>query len=247
MNKPRDKIGDPILSSNVSKNLDKSAPEVHSIEQNQTFGEQSTNRGYDYTQPNQWSNLQPLDQDEIKKFKTSEELISNYLQWGKMDADLVDGFRQSVAIYGERYVADLGRSLAKLHQTDISQKADAERVIENIDILGYFALTDMPAAQQVVEHLALRPVEWNNEGQIKDALQAVVTFEAFDLYARRFPKKSLDFIKTIDHVNRPAYFTHYAYGRKLAGISMESIDQELRLEFGSPELAILKTNKGSIQ
>jgi hypothetical protein len=86
--------------------------------------------------------------------------------------------------------------------------------------------------------MAKRPISWNDAGQLLNPVEANITFEMFDLFAKQRPTEAVAHISTIEKKHRQAYFTHYAYGRKLAGRTMEEIDIELRAVFGSPELAL---------
>ncbi len=182
-----------------------------------------------------WDAFAPLDDDEKAAFNQVEEQIQKYLTWGHMDAAAIPAFRQTLFRLGERGVADLGRRLSALSTSDVGSKEDAARIIQEIDLFSYLTSVDFPLAHQIIQTLATRPVRWNDEGKMINGLEATITFEAFDLYARAKPSEALRYIDSIAPRYQPAYLTHFAYGRRLAGVSTEAIDHELRLVF--PHLA----------
>lgn len=185
-----------------------------------------------------WDYHQPLTKSEKEEFKKAEAQVQKFLTWGKMDPEAVPAFRQTLFKMGDRAIADLARGLSQITKDDIHDKASAEAIVHKIDALGYFANSQNPLAADSAAYLAKRPITWNENGELLNPVEANITFEMFDLFARYRPGEAAQFIKTIDKKHRAGYFTHYAYGRKLAGRTMEEIDQELRNVFGSPELAL---------
>lgn len=185
-----------------------------------------------------WDSYKPLSEAEAEEFAAVETQIRKYLTWGHMDPEEVAVFRQTLFKLGDRAIADLARDLAQLTQRDIPDKAAAEEFIHKIDALGYFADSTNSLAFDAIKALATRPVTWDQSGELVNPLEANITFEMFDLFARFRPEQAAQFIMGIEKQHRVAYFTHYAYGRKLAGKTLEDIDQELKKVFGSPELAL---------
>ncbi|MDQ3232215.1 MAG: hypothetical protein M3Q07_10375 [Pseudobdellovibrionaceae bacterium] len=185
-----------------------------------------------------WDYHQPLTADEKKEFERVETQVQKFLTWGEMDPEDVPEFRQTLFKMGDRAIADLARGLSQLTSDDIKDKATAQEIVRQIDQLAYFARTENPLAHDSIKALALRPVSWTPEGQLVNAVEANITLEAFDIYSQYHPIQALGHIQTIDKKYRPAFFTRYAYGRKLAGRTMEDIDLELKNVFGSPELAL---------
>ena len=155
-----------------------------------------------------------------------------------MDEDAVPKFRTILFKIGERAVAELARDLSQVKKDDIKDKEDAEEVVYKLDQIAYFARSNNPIAHASIKELALRPVSWNPNGELINPIEANISFEMFDIYSQYQPAAAMAFIGTIDKKYRPAYFTRYAYGRKLAGKTLEEIDQELKNVFGSPELAL---------
>ncbi len=185
-----------------------------------------------------WDFHEPLTADEKKEFEAAEAQVRKFLTWGKMDPEAVPAFRQTLFKMGDRAIADLARGLSQITKDEITSKTDAEAVVHRIDALGYFANSENPLAADSVAHLAKRPITWNENGKLANPVEANITFEMFDIFARFRPSDAAEFISTIDKKHRSGYFTRYAYGRKLAGKTMDEIDQELRAVFGSPDLAL---------
>lgn len=184
-----------------------------------------------------WDRYPPLTEDEKRVFRPAEAQIRQFLMWGASDAGSIDEFRKILFLLGDKAVADIGRSLFYVNETVVQNKRDSDNLIEKIDMLGYFCISNFPLAHSVLESLATRDVTWNSQNNLENPLQAAITFEAFDLYAKYHPDRALELITKVRKQWRTAYFTHYAYGRRLVGKTMNDIDQELRNVFGSPELA----------
>lgn len=184
-----------------------------------------------------WAPYAPLDEDERAAFRLVLEQIEKYQEWGAMDAALIPQFRQLLFQFGSRALADLGRRLAAIDAAAIETHADAAAIIDDLDTLAYFTRASFPLAHEIVRSFATRPIAWDQSGQLLDPLAALVTLEAFDLYARDNPTAARGYIKSIAPAHRAAYFTHFAYGRRLAGRTMQDIDRELRFAFKSPAAA----------
>lgn len=187
---------------------------------------------------NPWDYHAPLSVEEKREFELVEAQIHKFLTWGKMDPNSVTTFRQILFKIGDRAIADIARELSNVTKEEIRDKNDAEGIVHKIDALAYFANSQNPLGADSVASLAKRPITWNDAGELINPVEANITFEMFDIFARVRPDEALQFIKNIDKKQRTAYFTHYAYGRKLAGKTMEEIDLELREVFGSPDLAL---------
>ncbi len=185
-----------------------------------------------------WDYYQPLSADEKMEFEAAEAQVEKFLTWGRMDPEAVPAFRQTLFKMGDRAIADLARGLSEITEEDIANKADAESIIHKVDALAYFANSNNPLAADSVEFMAKRPIVWNGSNEIQNPVEANITFEMFDIFSCYRPEKAAQFITTVDKKYRQGYFTHYAYGRKLAGKTMDEIDNELRTVFGSPELAL---------
>jgi hypothetical protein len=187
---------------------------------------------------NPWDPHQPLSAAENEEFEMVRIQVQKYLAWGKMDPEAIPVFRQTLFKLGDRAVAQLARELSQLSKESIKDKRDAETVVQKLDELAYFAASSHPLAGDSIAALAKRPVSWNDHGELQNPVEANITFEMFDIFAKLRPMEASNFIVSIDKKHRAAYFTRYAYGRKLAGKNLDDIDTELKLVFGSVELAL---------
>ncbi len=185
-----------------------------------------------------WDLFPALTEEERRAFALVEEQIARFNSWGSIDQELSDEFQQILFRLGDRGIASIASKLYNLRPEDVQSEADAAAVLLDIDALAYFAKAKSNIAQDSIRELALTSIVWNQAGKLVDPIRATLAFEMFDIYSQYHPEAALHFIATIQKQHRSAYFTHYAYGRRLAGESLEAIDQEIRAVFLSPELAL---------
>lgn len=178
-----------------------------------------------------WPQLAPLTDLEANQFKFVEAAISHYLEWGKMSPGTTEQFRSIMWQLGERAAAQYGRSLNSLRNAAVDQSR-AEKAIDQIDMLAYFATAGQPTAYDAIQMLASRPIGWDASGTPKDWTAATITLEAFDVLAKIAPHKAAGIANQSPPDHRVAYITHYIYGRKLAGKISEDIKTEVAQTFG---------------
>jgi hypothetical protein len=173
-----------------------------------------------------------LSDSERERLDFVQTRISQYLRWGRIDPEDEAPLRAVLIELGDRLIADVARSLGAASSTDIDTEGEARDVIAKIDLLAYLAASHAPLARETVMRLATRPVEWGEDGKLRDPAAAAVTFEAFDTLARLEPDVAAAHAARQPEEHRRGYVVHYVYGRRLAGRPDGDIAQDISLRFG---------------
>ncbi len=177
----------------------------------------------------------PLSKEELEKFKVVPQQIVKYFDWGKMDDDQIEAFRQNMWDFGDRGIATLSNELDKV--SSAKEKLDANRakeLISYIDFLRY--LSQSPGqgslAKQAVEKLATRPIVWDDEGKMTDPQKSGITLECFQLYSSIKTAAAERFVSELDDEKKPTYIYNYIVGRKLGGAQQNAAIAHAKVIFG---------------
>lgn len=182
--------------------------------------------------PLSWRDLPPLSEQEKRDFAEVEAQVSRFKSWGKIDPSKVDEFRRGLWLLGDRGVADATKRLLAVRRDEVTNHDEAERVIEELDTIGYLADLKRPVALSALENLAGRKIERDDSGAAKDGLAATVTLEAYDLLAKAAPERAFAVVQRLETSQWEPFVLHYIYGRRLAGLSEDQIKAEVLSTFG---------------
>jgi hypothetical protein len=179
-----------------------------------------------------------LSDTERERLDFVQTRISQYLRWGRIEAEDDAALRAALIDLGDRLIADVARSLDAASSKEIDAEGEARDVVGKLDLLAYLAASRAPLAREAVTRLATRQVEWSDDGKLRDPAAAAVTFEAFDTLARLEPDVAAAHAARQPAAQRRGYVVHYVYGRRLAGRPDGEIAQDISLRFG-PEWSAL--------
>lgn len=174
-----------------------------------------------------WPDLEPLSEAEVESYQVVPDQIQRYLNWGKMDVDAIDGFRQAVYDFKARGIADTARHLRDLDATNVGGEAGAKAAVVKLDLLGYFAENNMPEAKDAAIRLASRTIEWQANHEPVEGVAAIVSLEAMQIVAKVDPRQAAEILQAKPLAERETWAYHYLIGRRLAGVQSKSALQDL--------------------
>jgi hypothetical protein len=171
------------------------------------------------------SEFAPLSQKESEEYELVVEQIRAFHTLGRMDQNALQKFRGTVYRLRDRGLAQLGRDLMQVSQgAEIMDMAASEALIDKLDALSYFAKNKDPLAIRIISDLARRPIDWREDGKMKEPLVNTLTLQAFEEFAKYDADAALAYLK---NEVKPAYKAPYLYYMKMgfrrAGRSEETI------------------------
>lgn len=186
---------------------------------------ETLSREYGPDKPSWLDDFSPLSQKESEEYELVVEQIRAFHTLGRMDQNVLQKFRGTVYRLRDRGLAQLGRDLMQLSQeSEIMDMKASEALVDKLDALSYFAKNKDPLAIRIISDLARRPIEWREDGKMKEPLVNTLTLQAFEEFAKYDTDAALAYLK---NEVKPAYKVPYLYYMKMgfrrAGRSEEAI------------------------